>query len=189
MFSIYISLGYHNAFSTVDPMCGERTQDWRGVLFGVHWNSRGVQATTRAVTSTGWFVDNHGSKGLWSLLLERNNKGNNGIYGHYCDVIRGQLWANITSRPIVVTMCPNKDLGYYCYNDVSLPWSRFPLLQQCGPKIASVPIVEQKCVPTMTPGHTGYLIPRKNATDRHGRAHSVFVCSSLTLEREAHLET
>jgi hypothetical protein len=40
------------------------------VLFAVYWNSKGVLYTTsRAVTSAGCFVDNHGSKELWTIPL------------------------------------------------------------------------------------------------------------------------
>jgi hypothetical protein len=41
----------------------------KAVIFGVHRNSKGVlHATTRAVTSAGCFIDNHGSNELWTWI-------------------------------------------------------------------------------------------------------------------------
>jgi hypothetical protein len=47
--------------------------------------------------------------------------------------------------------------------------------------MTSVPLV-----PTVTSGHAGCLIPRKKVADRHMDV--PISCSSLTLEREEHLE-
>jgi hypothetical protein len=92
-------------------------QVWKGVLFGVHWNSKGVlHATIRVVTSAGCFVDNHGSKNLWTYS-------------------KGITKATILHKAIVAIMWSNVIV-------VSQQWPRLQLLQQCIPTTASVPTVE-----------------------------------------------
>jgi hypothetical protein len=81
-------------------------QDRKGVLFGAHWNSKGVlHATSRAVTAAGYFDDNHGSKELWTCITptRKGKKSSNAIQGHYCE-------PTITSVPTVATMCSNNYL-------------------------------------------------------------------------------
>jgi hypothetical protein len=42
-----------------------------------------------------------------------NNKRNNGLQGHYCDVIRGHCFVlTIVLVPIAATMCPNDDFSF-----------------------------------------------------------------------------
>jgi hypothetical protein len=158
--------------------------DWRGVLFGVNWNSKGIlHATVRAVTSAGYFVDNHGSKELWTLITLTRNKWQTTMVSK---VILAIMWSRliVVSQndlgSTVVIMCPNSDLHSHCCNNDVQQWPRFPLLRQCVSTMISVPIVAWKCVPTTTsvpivstlskdPDHAGCLVPRKNATDRHRR--------------------
>jgi hypothetical protein len=48
-----------------------------------------------AISQAGCFVDNHGSKELWTYitLTQKNIKGNSGIQSHYCEnVILGHGW-------------------------------------------------------------------------------------------------
>jgi hypothetical protein len=97
-----------------------------------------------------------------SLSLERNNKGNNDIQGHCCDVIRSH-WCepSMTSLPTVKAMYSNNDLGRHCCNSVHQQMHWFPLFRnnefQQWPCFLLLP----QCVTTMTPGHTNYLVPRK----------------------------
>jgi hypothetical protein len=49
-------------------------------------------------------------------------------------------------------------------------------------------IVAQQYVPTMTPGHSGCLVPRENAAGRQTDMDGPMRCSSLTLEREEHIK-
>jgi hypothetical protein len=95
-------------------------QDWGCALFGGHWNSaRVLHAVSRALTSEGCFLVNHGSNelcGLVSLLLESNYKCS--IQGHFCDsMIRG-----------------------YCCNGMFAQWPRLPLLQQCVLTVTLIPV-------------------------------------------------
>jgi hypothetical protein len=45
----------------------------------------------------------------------------------------------------------------------------------------------QQRVPTMTSGHGGCLVPKKNDIGRQADKDGPISCSSLTLEREGHL--
>jgi hypothetical protein len=64
------------------------------VLFGVHWNLRGVlHPTSGAVTSADCFVDNHSSKKLdRSLLVERSKKCNSSVQGDCYDNVIGHCY-------------------------------------------------------------------------------------------------
>jgi hypothetical protein len=91
-------INFLRASSINNKQCEQ--QDWKGILFGVHWNSEGVlHATLRAVTSTVCFVDNHCSKEqcTYATLTERKKYSNgvkcsnsirvncfNNVIGDYC---------------------------------------------------------------------------------------------------------
>jgi hypothetical protein len=99
---------------------------------------------------------------LTSLLLERNNKGNNGIKGHCYDiVIRGHCESTMISVLSVEAMCSNNDLGSHCRNNVFQQWSWVVRGAQKEGKMRQTN-------------------PRQTWTSPIGR-------SSLTLEREDHL--
>jgi hypothetical protein len=54
--------------------------------------------------------------GLLSLLLERNTKDSSGIQGQCCDnMVRSQCCDPTVTSVIIVTVCPNNDLGLYYY--------------------------------------------------------------------------
>jgi hypothetical protein len=74
------------------------TQDWKGVLFGVEWNSKGLPHTT-----------------AWAMA-QRNNKSNNGIQANCCNNVIQQWFqftllqhyaSTMTLIHIVATMCWN----------------------------------------------------------------------------------
>jgi hypothetical protein len=92
---------------------------WKGVLFVVHWNSKGVLH----VASWRWHQQSN----------QKNNKCNNGIKGNMV-IVEGHSCNNeSTMAPvhIVATMYSNTDLS--------------SLLQQCDPTTASVCIVATGC--------------------------------------------
>jgi hypothetical protein len=148
------------------------TQDWKDVLFGVHWISRGViHAATLPVASAGRFVDNHGLKELWTLChsYQKGITGNSGIKGHCCDVDTRPFWANND----LGLRCKNCDNGFgsHCSNSTFQQWPRSPLL--CDNVSQQWPLFPwlrfqhrprfpllQQYVPKMTPDHAGCLVRR-----------------------------
>jgi hypothetical protein len=99
-------------------LLGELGTDWKimlehlkGVLFGVHWNSKVVlQATSRHHVSRllRWWPQLRGTMDLHHCCLKWISKCNSIIEGHWCDnVIRGNC-----CEPTV------SDLGSHCCNNV-----------------------------------------------------------------------
>jgi hypothetical protein len=120
---------------------------------------------------------------------ERITKVTNGIQGH-C--------SNVTSVPTAVTMCHNNDLSSHCCKNVFQQWPVTAVATKYSnsgivPTVATVFFsphyyimcsntylfqLLQPCVPTMTLGHVGCIVPMKNMTaDRHGEAHKVLSLS------------
>lgn len=106
-------------------------QEWKRVLFGVLWYFKQVVSL---ITTT------QSNCGVTALLLEINDKLNNGLQCNCCDnVIRGNY-----GEPTIISV---------------------PFLQQCVPTVAQVPTNATMC----SHNDTGpCLVLRKNVTDMGG---------------------
>lgn len=68
VFIIIISPSSMTPRSTHEPLQTPCKQDWRSIIFGVHWGFRGVHTSTQTLMSAHYFVDSQISKELWTYL-------------------------------------------------------------------------------------------------------------------------